>query len=70
MGIVSDNIRAFRKANGWTQQELGSMLGIGKQAIWKYEHGLVVNLKYATILQMCQIFGCSPNKLLGWEGEQ
>ena len=70
MYSMSDNIRQFRKAKGLTQKEFGNLIGQSKQTVWKYEHGAVVNIKYSTIIKMCQVFGCSPNELLGWEGEQ
>lgn len=46
---VGERIKYYRLEKGWTQEELGKHLGVGKAAIQKYESGQVQNLKSSTI---------------------
>ena len=46
---VGEKIRAARLEKGMTQEELGSLLGVQKSAIAKYESGRVVNIKRTTL---------------------
>ena len=34
---IGKNIAKYRKAKGWTQEELGSRLGVTNQAVSKWE---------------------------------
>lgn len=57
---VGERIKAYRLAKGWTQEELGKQLGVGKAAIQKYESGQVQNLKSTTIKTLCELFDAQP----------
>lgn len=63
---IGDRIKKLRTEKGLTQEELGVMIGVQKQAIYKYEQGLVVNLKRDTIAKLAQVFNVSPSYLMGW----
>lgn len=63
-------IKQLRKEKGWTQEELGEMLGVKKAAIQKYEKGEIVNLKLATIKKLCEIFDIPPGRLIFPEAEE
>ena len=65
-----DILRQQRIAHGLTQQELGNMVGLKKEAIYKYEKGLVVNPKRPLIGKLAKIFGISPSYLLGIEDNE
>lgn len=58
---VGERIKQLRKEKGYTQEELGNLLGVKKAAVQKYESGQVQNLKQNTIYKLCEIFGKSPN---------
>lgn len=57
---VGERIKTYRLNKGWTQEELGKQLGVGKAAIQKYESGQVQNLKSATIKTLCELFNAQP----------
>lgn len=57
---VGERIRSYRLERGWTQEELGKHLGVGKAAIQKYESGQVQNLKSSTIKTLCDLFNAQP----------
>ena len=42
---TGERIRQLRIDHQMTQEELGAKVGVQKAAIYKYENGLVVNLK-------------------------
>lgn len=58
---IGMTIKKLRQEQGWTQEELGGMLGVKKAAVQKYESGQVQNLKHSTIKQLCEIFEKSPS---------
>lgn len=58
---VGENIKKLRIKRGWTQEELGNLLGVKKAAIQKYESGQVQNLKQTTIRKLCEIFEKNPS---------
>lgn len=57
-------IKDLRVSKGWTQDQLGEKLGCSGVAIGRYERGLR-DLDVATILRLCEIFGCTADYLLG-----
>ncbi len=57
---VGERIKCYRLEKGWTQEELGKHLGVGKAAIQKYESGQVQNLKSSTIKTLCELFNARP----------
>lgn len=60
MVVVGERLRRLRVGKGWTQEELGEMLGITKGAVQKYENGQIRNFKVDSIRKLCQIFELSP----------
>lgn len=61
---MGDRIRYLRIQHKMSMEELGSKLGVGKTAIFKYEKGEVENLPRSTIEKMSILFGVSPSYLM------
>jgi len=59
-----DRLRELRTENHMTLQELGDKVGLGKEAIYKYESGRVVNPKRDIVAKLAKIFNVSPCYLL------
>lgn len=57
---LGSELKRLRLERGYTQQQLGDMIGVQKSAIQKYEKGTVKNLKQETISKLCRIFDVSP----------
>lgn len=57
-------LKECRSARKWTQAELGKKIGVSRTAITKYETG-DRQLEPATICQLCDLFGCTADYLLG-----
>ncbi len=56
----------LRKEKGLSQEALGEMLGVSRQAISKWELG-TSQPEMSNIEKLCEIFEVSPNVLLGYE---
>lgn len=63
---IGERIKQLRINKGMTQEELGSKIGVQKQAIYKYEQGLVVNLKRDVIGKLSKALEVSPSYLMGF----
>lgn len=66
MGIVGNRIRECRLANHMTQDDVARHLGIGKQAVYKYEIGTVTNIPLENLERMAALFHTTPGYLAGW----
>lgn len=66
---IGHKIKSARLAKGYTQEELGQMLGVQKSAIAKYESGRVVNIKRSTLKKISEILDIKPSELISEEKE-
>ena len=60
--IIGENIKHYRLQNGWTQQELGSKIGMSKNAIGNYEKGFR-SPKKDTMFDLANAFNISIDDL-------
>ena len=58
--LIGEKIKRLRKECGWTQEQLGELVGVKKAAINKYETGNVKDMKRSTIAGLAKAFGVSP----------
>ncbi len=63
---VGKILKELRIGSGFTQEELGSKIGVKKAAIGKYESGAVENLKRQTAIRLAEIFEVSPAYIMGF----
>lgn len=61
---TGEMLKALRKEQGMTQEEVGKYLGITKSAIQKYESGEVKNIKLDTIKKLCLFYDVMPFTLM------
>ena len=59
-----DRLKDLRIQKGLTQEELGQKVGLQKAAIYKYEKGLVVNLKRSTIEKLANALSVPATYLM------
>lgn len=62
---TGERIRQLRIEKDMTQEMLGEKIGVKKAAIYKYENGLVVNLKRDIIEKLANVLEVSPSYLRG-----
>lgn len=67
---MGERIKTLRIQHGLTQEELGQKVGVQKSAIYKYETGLVVNLKRSMIEKLALALGVKPTYLMGLSDEE
>ena len=60
--VIGEKIKQYRLENNWTQQELGSKIGISKNAIGNYEKG-IRSPKKDTMFDLANAFGISIDDL-------
>lgn len=63
---IGEKIKAARLLKGYTQEELGSLIGVQKSAVAKYEKGRVVNIKRSVLAKLAKALDIPPAELVGW----
>lgn len=62
--IVGERLKIARKKKGYSQQELGDLLGVSKVSVCSYEKGIrTPNMK--NFLDLIDILDIEPNYILG-----
>ena len=61
---IGQKIKKARLERGFTQQELGEIVGVQKSAIAKYESGRVVNIKRSTLQKIAKALNIRPSELI------
>lgn len=63
-------LKEERLRNNLSQEEVAKAIGSTKQAVYKYEAGIVTNIPMDKIAKMAQLFSVTPAYLMGWEAEE
>lgn len=66
---MGEYIKQLRTSHGFSQEELGRMVGVNRAAVNKWECGRVENIKRSTIEQLAKILGVSPADLMCWNDD-
>lgn len=61
---IGSLIKKLRTEHGYSQEELGSLLGVQRAAVQKWECGTVKNLKRETIKKLSEIFNVLPSSFI------
>lgn len=64
--LIQNQIRARRKARGWTQQQLAQAVGVSRQSINAIERGRYVP-SLGLALALARVFGCATEALFSLE---
>lgn len=67
---IGEKIKMARVAKGYTQEELGSLIGVQKSAVAKYENGRVVNIKRSVLAKISKVLDIAPVELVSDIEEQ
>ena len=63
---MGERIREKRRELGLSQEEVARAIESTKQAVYKYERGIVENIPPEKIERMAELFGVTPAYLMGW----
>lgn len=61
---IGEKIKSARLAKGYTQEELGKLIGVQKSAVAKYEKGRVVNIKRSVLAKIASVLDIPPVELV------
>lgn len=61
---IGQKIKSARIRKGYTQEELGNLIGVQKSAVAKYENGRVVNIKRSVLAKISEILEIPPVELV------
>ena len=67
--MLQDNIKRFRLAKGWTQEELAEKLNVTRQTISKWEQG-INEPNIDTLRNLSETFNVSIDELIGKEKQK
>ena len=65
---IGERIREARTAKGLTQEQLAEQVHVTKQAVYKYETGIVTNIPLDKLESIAACLGVAPGYLAGWQG--
>lgn len=69
MSLSGDRIRELRIQHDMTLDDVAKYLGINRQAVYKYEQGIVTNIPLDKIEKMAVLFDTTPDYIAGWSDE-
>lgn len=61
---IGEKIKNARLEKGYTQEELGNLIGVQKSAVAKYEKGRVVNIKRSVLAKISKVLDIQPVELV------
>ena len=67
-GRHKNNLRACREAAGKSQRQLAAIMGVSEKSVSAWETGRV-EMKADHLLALSNWLGCTPNDLLGYDGD-
>lgn len=67
---MGERIKELRISKGYTQEDLGKILGLKKAAIQKYENGDVENIKRSKIKLLADALSVTPSYIMWGNAER
>ena len=66
MSTPGERIHQMRIRRKLTLDDVAKRLNVNRQAVYKYEHGIVTNIPLDNLEIMADLFGTTPEYLAGW----
>ena len=70
MNNLGNKIKELRELNNLSKTELGDLLNVTMETIYKYENNIIKNIPINNIVKLAEIFRISPSYLLGWNDSE
>ena len=67
---IGEKIKYLRLKFGLTQEDVAKAIATTKQAIYKYENGIVTNIPIDKVQKIADLFNTTPSYLMGWEEDE
>lgn len=65
----AERLKQLRKEQGLTLKEVADAVGVEKATVFKWERGIIVNVRHDKIHMLAKLFNVTPTFLLGWDIE-
>lgn len=69
MSALNNRIKEMRLARGLTLAQVADYLGVKEATAQRYESGAIKTIKYETIVNLANLFNCTPQYLMDWDRE-
>lgn len=66
MTKLQERMKERRTTLNMTLLEVADKVGVKEATVQRYESGEIKNIKHETIVQLANLFKCSPQYLMGW----
>lgn len=70
MSTTGERIHEMRIRQKLTLDDVAKKLNVNRQAVYKYEHGIVTNIPLENLEIMAEMFGTTPDYLAGWTDDK
>ena len=67
---IGTKIKELREARNMSLEDVAKICGTTRQAIYKYENGIVTNIPYDRIILLAKALNTTPSKLFDWEEDE
>ncbi len=64
---IGKKIKLLRIEKGMTQEQLAKHINSTKQAVFKYENGIITNIPMDKVEIIARVLGVTPSYIMGWE---
>lgn len=64
---IGKKIKLLRIEKGMTQEQLAKYINSTKQAVFKYENGIITNIPMDKVEIIARVLGVTPSYIMGWE---
>ena len=67
--MIGDRVKEMRLKMGMSMDDLAKMVGISRQAVYKYENGIVTNIPTIRLSAIAKALKTTPGWLMEWGDE-
>lgn len=65
---IGEKLKELRLKSKYTLDEVGKLIGVSKQTLYKYENNIVSNIPSDKIEALANLYRVSPALIMGWDG--
>lgn len=70
MSEMGKRIHNLRIEKGYSLEQLGEKIGVGKSTVRKWETGAIENMRRDKIISVAKALGVDPEYLIGWNKDE
>ena len=66
---IGERLKKKRREKSLTLEQVGSIIGVSKQTVQRYESGQIENIPLLRLSQIAKVLDTTPGYLMGWDPE-